>query len=1034
MSEVTAPASYKDAAYDALDARTESKLGLPSGLIAGIRVNGERSNADQVSEAGARGVYQITPTTRELALKKWGVDAYLSHENASEVAGLLLKDSLQRNQNDVAQAVGEYHGGTDRDNWGPKTRAYVERVTQGLQPATEQPASPQQSTFDRVMAQQQAAHAPSQLQALYAAYQGGQMTPEEQQQYEADVRAGSMMLPRGAALKTGAPGVGGANQGGTAVPAGVMQAYAGGQMTPQEASEFEHDVRAGAWSLPGGMHPNDLFGEAKRPQGLMERIAGIPGAIKESITGEGRRTATTDAMPDWAGMPELNQFSLASAKTGLGTLLSDPAETAQIIKANFPGAQVRQDEKGNFLIRSSVNGQEYAIKPGFSVSDIPRALGALAAFTPAGRAGTLLGAGAASAATQGVIEATQAAAGGNFNAGDVLTAGALGAGVPAAARVLGAAAGAAKSGVSKVLGRAETGMPPSAAEAAATAPAAAPPVAAPPVAAPVVQTAPATAAPAGAAADAGAVAVQDVAQTARTAAAGAKGATEELAAMASPSAETQAAAERLGISNYLQSDHVTTSDAYRSVVGVLKSNPTSQLAQAEKEGLANIAKRATDLIDEVGGTTDLSTMSDGIKRAMQDTHVRLGEAEDRLWNKLRETIPKKTDTPADATLNFLRQRADEVGGVQNLSSMEKAMAAKLEPKALATGAQIEVLDALSPAARRQAMEQGAGAMRQPTYALVDDVRRDVGAVLRRAGPFTDADEGLAKKYYGLLTQDQEAVASRLGQGDLVQQAKAATQVRKGMEDDLTSLFGKNLDQSLVPQVTAAMRSASAGDTARLIAVLKATPDSMKQHVVASGLATVFRNAATRGEINFTGFSKWYESLQRNQQAFTAVMSNLPAQARQQIADLYRVSKGISDSLSARIKTGLRSSVLDEMHAPDTLASRMFDLAKHAGKGLAADAVGGHGAGIAMGVFSALKGGAKGDALQAIDKLLTSPEFEQLAKAPRGTTQQRVAAHQLAASGRFGRFARAVGNPRALSNREKWVMDVLQASNTSREHK
>ena len=121
--------SYKDPTYDALDAQVTKELGLPSGLLSGIRLRGERSNADQVSSAGARSVYQITPTTRDLFLKKYGVDAYASPADAAKVAGLHLKESLQRNKGDSAAAVREYIGGTNPANYGPVTSAYVERVT-----------------------------------------------------------------------------------------------------------------------------------------------------------------------------------------------------------------------------------------------------------------------------------------------------------------------------------------------------------------------------------------------------------------------------------------------------------------------------------------------------------------------------------------------------------------------------------------------------------------------------------------------------------------------------------------------------------------------------------------------------------------------------------------------------------------------------------------------------------------------------------------------------------------------------------------
>ena len=99
------PVSFRDPQYASLDANTEAKLGLPTGLLSSIRENGERTNADRVSDAGARTPYQIIPTTRDTAIKKWGIDPWLSPQNAAEVAGLLLKDSLTRNQGDTTAAI-----------------------------------------------------------------------------------------------------------------------------------------------------------------------------------------------------------------------------------------------------------------------------------------------------------------------------------------------------------------------------------------------------------------------------------------------------------------------------------------------------------------------------------------------------------------------------------------------------------------------------------------------------------------------------------------------------------------------------------------------------------------------------------------------------------------------------------------------------------------------------------------------------------------------------------------------------------------
>jgi hypothetical protein len=145
MAADSTPNSFKDPFWTDLASGTEQKLSLPKGLLVAVLTRGERSNADQVSEAGARTPFQIIPSTRKAAIDKFGVDPYLSPENAAEVAGRLLKDSLDRNRGDASLAVAEYHGGTDRSNWGPRTRSYVQRVT-GAQPQPVRDAPPSAAT------------------------------------------------------------------------------------------------------------------------------------------------------------------------------------------------------------------------------------------------------------------------------------------------------------------------------------------------------------------------------------------------------------------------------------------------------------------------------------------------------------------------------------------------------------------------------------------------------------------------------------------------------------------------------------------------------------------------------------------------------------------------------------------------------------------------------------------------------------------------------------------------------------------------
>lgn len=124
--------SYLDPAYSQFELEAAEKVGIEPSLIRGARIYGEKTNRDVTSNKGARSVYQIIPETRAALKKKYGVDAYASDKEASLATAYLLKENLDRNKGNVEQAIGEYHGGTDRSQWGPVNKAYRKRVLGGL--------------------------------------------------------------------------------------------------------------------------------------------------------------------------------------------------------------------------------------------------------------------------------------------------------------------------------------------------------------------------------------------------------------------------------------------------------------------------------------------------------------------------------------------------------------------------------------------------------------------------------------------------------------------------------------------------------------------------------------------------------------------------------------------------------------------------------------------------------------------------------------------------------------------------------------
>lgn len=135
------PTKYNAAHYDHLAARAEEIYKLPPNLIKAIKNSGERSNNDQTSEAGAKGVMQFIPQTA----KAYNIDPK-DPVQAIDGAARYFADMLKRYGGNVKAAIAEYHGGSaegqrvarGEEPKGPRTKAYVNRVMQSLQADGEQ--------------------------------------------------------------------------------------------------------------------------------------------------------------------------------------------------------------------------------------------------------------------------------------------------------------------------------------------------------------------------------------------------------------------------------------------------------------------------------------------------------------------------------------------------------------------------------------------------------------------------------------------------------------------------------------------------------------------------------------------------------------------------------------------------------------------------------------------------------------------------------------------------------------------------------
>lgn len=122
---------WRDPLWDDAERVASQRTGVPVEVIRAIRTKGERSNANQVSPAGARGVYQFIPKTRSAFLKKYGVDAYSQDPvEQATAAAYHLRESYRRT-GDWLRAAAGYNGGISAERGTNKTaenRGYVQRI------------------------------------------------------------------------------------------------------------------------------------------------------------------------------------------------------------------------------------------------------------------------------------------------------------------------------------------------------------------------------------------------------------------------------------------------------------------------------------------------------------------------------------------------------------------------------------------------------------------------------------------------------------------------------------------------------------------------------------------------------------------------------------------------------------------------------------------------------------------------------------------------------------------------------------------
>jgi len=774
--------------------------------------------------------------------------------------------------------------------------------------------------------------------------------------------------------------------------------------------------------------PDELKGQTVPESDLpitkpVEQKPGFIASIGEMITGSRRATPETQTLPEWTGMPELNQMSVASFKTALGTLLSNPKETVQILKANFPGVQVRQDAKGNYLMRSSVDQKEYAIPPGFTMGDIPRALGGIAAFTPArapmaALSRTIPGAVAFGAGTQAAIEATQAGTGGTFDVANVGMAGAGGAFGLGLQKGIQAATPIARQALQRIRQRPVTqpGAPmaavpetvPAQQAATQTAPVAVAPKTVPSAAIPeTVAAIPETDMR-------GAVDVLGLAKKASGIMPGSTAAREKLAELSQINPQAKQMADQLGID--LPIDVFADNPQVRSAVGLTRALVGGEAEAAWEKTLRNFMSRGDEISQQfdaafIEGRPATGAVSENILNTLKTTRSDLNKEARQLYDAVDNSMQKSSTVE----LSNLRQSLDEIiseVGENGLKPQEKNL--------------FKILDEGNITYGRLLREK-------------DSIGKAIGGLQSEYGDMTSAT---LKRLYGALAKDQLDNVAVIGGDDLAKQLKAAnllTAKQKGLENRIIGAFGKEIDGSvgnlIVSSISgAAGKGGSSAQFNKLMKVMNTVPDELKRQTLATGLAAVTQGRAAGragAEVAFspTEYVKVYRGLRANPPVYAQFAKIMGKDWEKTSQALYELSKRVADA-SARIpQTGKANQILAE-NAVNGITGKVMEsaMAQRIATGVASTVPGG--GFIAPDIVKWMTNSGAATVQKASD-LFKSPEFQKLAveAATKGTKVSEQQLRKLVLSQQFKNFARAANLPIKLEDQMIWIRSGLTAVST-----
>tara|TARA_R110002096_G_scaffold420144_1_gene625090 strand:- start:413 stop:2929 length:2517 start_codon:yes stop_codon:yes gene_type:complete len=356
-----------------------------------------------------------------------------------------------------------------------------------------------------------------------------------------------------------------------------------------------------------------------------------------------------------------------------------------------------------------------------------------------------------------------------------------------------------------------------------------------------------------------------------------------------------------GILDHLQLGHVTSDAHVASVAAAVNSGVASRTRIAETEGLRKVSENYNKRLLELGGSDDPVQVGKDLMGDLNSIYKdAVGIAKDkyRLIDGNKELLASPTP-------------------VNNFTAWYESQVAINKPVRFKSGDEsfIGTKDDGHPKLMRDLYNEikdgGSG------YQLIDQKKKLVGSNLDgnwAANPKVAAEASRA------LFEDQLQMANQFGLGDTLLDANSAFTISSKMKQDFSSIMTSTLDEynSLTfdtfkpnmrlgkPLKTDDIKAVI--DFENLIEIGSKYLDEpakkvFKQQVLLNSVDTILRKSVRDDVFSFGNYAKWYEGLQKSKPLKKLFNDNLSPDAKKELANMYRISKGIARVRGGYIATG-----------------------------------------------------------------------------------------------------------------------------------